>query len=295
MKHFEEMPPEANGPERTIVEVTSAEDAPETKLDLQRPDPEATVAAGELVQPATTPQPQMRIQLLVVLGRTLIHEANLRRPTINIGRDARQDLAIDDPSVSRQHCQICFEQGDYILRDLGTSNGTTLNGRASVAEKLLPGDEIGIGRFVVIFCPTKRQREKLEWAVNAVVRPQRPSALTRYLSGHEIDSVRQAVRTEREAHLLSVDRAGALGQRVELEADRTTLGRPPASDLPIGGVLVADQHAEIIRRGDRFLIRKLGSWRRVRVNGRAVSELELSDGDTIRIAQSTWRFFEPAR
>ena len=93
MKHIETIAPDPESEPKTSVDITSADDAPETVLDLRRPDPEAAVAAGEVVQPSSTPQPQQPAQLIVVLGRTLVREAHLLQPTINVGRDARQDLA----------------------------------------------------------------------------------------------------------------------------------------------------------------------------------------------------------
>lgn len=64
-----------------------------------------------------------------------------------IGRDVGSTIAIDDPHVSARHAELRFERGQWWLRDLGSSNGTSLNRdpvRAVMAVR--PGDDIQCGR-----------------------------------------------------------------------------------------------------------------------------------------------------
>ncbi len=64
---------------------------------------------------------------------------------ILIGRDAASTIVIEDGRVSRSHCSIQMQKGVCWLRDLGSSNGTWVNG-ANVAEaRLQSGDEISVG------------------------------------------------------------------------------------------------------------------------------------------------------
>jgi len=67
---------------------------------------------------------------------------------ILIGRDAASTIVIADGRVSRSHCSIQMQKGVCWLRDLGSSNGTWVNG-ANVAEaRLQPGDEISVGSML---------------------------------------------------------------------------------------------------------------------------------------------------
>jgi hypothetical protein len=50
------------------------------------------------------------------------------RPTTVMGRDAGNTVVVDDPHVSAKHAELLFERGQWWLRDLGSSNGTVLNG-----------------------------------------------------------------------------------------------------------------------------------------------------------------------
>ena len=59
---------------------------------------------------------------------------------------------IDDPNVSRQHAEIRPRGGSWVLSDLGSTNGSVLNGRRiEETEVVRPGDEIEIGTSAMTF------------------------------------------------------------------------------------------------------------------------------------------------
>lgn len=69
-----------------------------------------------------------------------------------IGRDPDAALWIDHPSVSRRHARVVVEDGKVKLEDLGSKNGTLLNGKRIRGSHLLAdGDEIQIGRQTMVF------------------------------------------------------------------------------------------------------------------------------------------------
>ncbi len=69
-----------------------------------------------------------------------------------IGRVAKCDVTLDDPKVSRRHARVIVDQGVVEIEDLGSSNGTTLNGRPVKRRLVRPGDIIGIGMTELTFC-----------------------------------------------------------------------------------------------------------------------------------------------
>jgi pSer/pThr/pTyr-binding forkhead associated (FHA) protein len=50
-----------------------------------------------------------------------------------------------DDTVSRRHAELCFAEGRWMLRDLGSSNGTWVNGRRIVEAEVAPGDDVQLG------------------------------------------------------------------------------------------------------------------------------------------------------
>jgi hypothetical protein len=75
----------------------------------------------------------------------------LNRVVINIGRRLDNHLVLDDPHVSRQHAQLRAHRGHYILRDLNSTAGTTVNGRLVKEQELHPGDVIGVASLELIY------------------------------------------------------------------------------------------------------------------------------------------------
>jgi hypothetical protein len=68
-----------------------------------------------------------------------------------IGRLAESDVPVSDPGVSRRHAEVRRQNGDFVLTDLGSTNGTRVN-EAVVGERVLEeGDRITIGRTVLEF------------------------------------------------------------------------------------------------------------------------------------------------
>lgn len=70
---------------------------------------------------------------------------------LTLGRDPANQVAIDDVSVSRRHCMIARDGERFIIRDLGSHNGTFVNGSAVEERVLNNGDRISIGSSVFEF------------------------------------------------------------------------------------------------------------------------------------------------
>jgi hypothetical protein len=69
-----------------------------------------------------------------------------------LGRGRASDIVLDDPNVSRQHAEIRPRGGSWIISDLGSTNGSQLNGRRlEGSEVLRSGDEIELGASTMTF------------------------------------------------------------------------------------------------------------------------------------------------
>jgi Nif-specific regulatory protein len=79
-------------------------------------------------------------------GRTWL----LGSDVVVVGRGADCQIAIDDSLVSRKHCEIVSTDGGLLVRDLGSGNATLVNGRPVTESPLRPGDELAIGRTVLL-------------------------------------------------------------------------------------------------------------------------------------------------
>ncbi len=70
----------------------------------------------------------------------------LTKPITVVGRSSRLcDLAVDHNAVSKIHCILVKTDGLIYMRDLGSTNGTRVNGQRVIRGALLPGDQISFG------------------------------------------------------------------------------------------------------------------------------------------------------
>jgi pSer/pThr/pTyr-binding forkhead associated (FHA) protein len=70
---------------------------------------------------------------------------------VTIGREEGNLLRLNDERVSRFHVKVQQEDGDVIITDLESTNGTRVNGAPVQIRRLRPGDQIGIGRTMLLF------------------------------------------------------------------------------------------------------------------------------------------------
>jgi pSer/pThr/pTyr-binding forkhead associated (FHA) protein len=90
-------------------------------------------------------------RIIIKTGPTPGKAFELNKEVMTIGREANNDITIQDTEISRNHARISRKSGAYVLEDLGSTNGTFVNKQRLVAPRaLVPGDEIGLGTNVVV-------------------------------------------------------------------------------------------------------------------------------------------------
>ena len=100
---------------------------------------------------AGAPESARRAYLLVSTRGSRPVQFDLGGPLIGIGRASDNDVIVDDPMVSRHHCQLKLQHGAYGFTDLGSRNGSTVNGQSVSQIALGPGDRIRIGDTEIEF------------------------------------------------------------------------------------------------------------------------------------------------
>lgn len=76
---------------------------------------------------------------------------SVTNPETTLGRDDSNMIVLDEQSVSRNHARLFYQKGDYFIEDLGSSNGTMVNGRKAKKHRLNNADVIQLGNQQISF------------------------------------------------------------------------------------------------------------------------------------------------
>ena len=193
-------------------------------------------------------------------------EYALTQSLTTLGRGPDNNLLLDDPAVSAYHARIVYEQGTCSVVDLGSSNGTEVNGirlAARVPRALNDGDVVKIGRFELGF------RTAMPGERAPGVSPE--SATVAFTAG---DHPRFVVKTPRWT------------REFTLQRDVMSIGRDPSNDIVIDDPVVSARHAQLRRSDRRFEIVDMNSTNGLLFGGKRSSSRQLTDGDVLEIGQT---------
>jgi pSer/pThr/pTyr-binding forkhead associated (FHA) protein len=127
-------------------------------------------AVHEVVEPTTTQKISTTIAPVVPTGAAaarlvVLEGAQPGRhwalgPTSLVGRGTGADVTLEDSLVSREHVTISRDEAGWMVRDLGSRNGTFVNGRRVDVERLRYGDRLAIGQTVLLLASSSARRSR---------------------------------------------------------------------------------------------------------------------------------------
>src|SRR5947199_666576 len=95
---------------------------------------------------------------------------------VTIGREEGNMLRLNDERVSRFHAKVQLDNGEVILTDLESTNGTRVNNNVVQIRRLRPGDRVGIGRTVLRYRSEEEIRERMAQPSSISTSTPRPAA-----------------------------------------------------------------------------------------------------------------------
>ncbi len=104
----------------------------------------------EVFQPAEELEPGQAL-LVVKRGANAGSTFLIDKDVTTAGRHPESDIFLDDVTVSRRHAEVRRAEGRFVVRDLGSLNGTYVNRERVEETELASGDELQIGKFKLVF------------------------------------------------------------------------------------------------------------------------------------------------
>jgi len=227
-----------------------------------------------------------------------IYTLEMGKRTYIVGREKVCDLVLFDDDASRQHFRLRpASGGGYDLDDLGSSNGTIVNGVREYRTRIDANATIQVGKALMLFemgDEAEAPEEILELPEWALTTDER-TALVDEDEEPATRPVPPAVLRKLQADTLARSRPHLLVRQPEenrvvpLDSDVTTIGLGPTR-VSLGPTRKGKPKvlAEVIREGENtHAIRAKGLFARIQVNGRSTAGVTLDQGDVITIEGHT--------
>ncbi len=115
-------------------------------------------------------------KLVLSLNGAVQGEYDLERERVTIGRKPENDIQIDNLAVSGKHSMIITILDDSFLEDLGSTNGTYVNGKLVRKHALKDGDVISIGKHELRYINESAEEEDNEFERTMIIKPGSASA-----------------------------------------------------------------------------------------------------------------------
>ncbi|MFH1874960.1 MAG: FHA domain-containing protein [Pseudomonadota bacterium] len=213
---------------------------------------------------------------------------NCQEDEILIGRQEDCTIVLAHKSVSRHHAKIIRQDENFFIVDLGSDNGTQLNGtplEANEKQLLRNNDLVSIDIYNLRYLTAD---EALEKSYNEEVTD------SDILEVKLLKKVLKALDTET-VPSFEVLNGSAEGKKVYLtdEVNELLLGRDPNTDFVINEFAISRKHVRITKRWGGIVVRDLESKNGTFVNNRRVVEEFLHDGDRIALGTIVLLFRNP--
>ena len=208
----------------------------------------------------------------VSLDSRLLEKKKFDAESISIGRDSENDIYINNLAVSRFHAKIHKEPSKFIIKDLGSANGTFVNGHKVEWAEIKIGDIVLIGKHIIRLENPKQVQDEAFTEGHTVMVDQNTQ-----------DKLLQRLESKIPSNQTKLISSG--GVEIPIHAEYFTIGKNPDANLNLNELFVKDTHASIVRQGDgNFRIINTGSFfKPTKVNGKKIHEKILRSGDVIQI------------
>ena len=250
-------------------------------------------------------------KLILKFEAAVIKEMPFLTNTLSIGRKPDNDLVIDHPAVSGNHCRISLQSGTYFIEDLNSTNGTLVNDKKIIKSGIHNNDVIAIAKHTLIFVddrPNQAVAKAEEASVPVSAEAAPPVSQAQIPTGAPTPSGSPAApeSTSDDLGLAPLPKKGfdkigglrvieggldPLGDYI-LKENSTYIGKSDRANIKIkGGMMAPDLAVLVSRKTDGFVLVAIKEGY-PKVNGMSVAkEQRLNEGDQIEVGSTKFQFY----
>ena len=233
-------------------------------------------------------------RVVLMFNKQVIKEYPLLKESITIGRNEGNSVVIDNLAVSGFHARIDPAGGDFILTDLQSTNGTFVNDNKVVSHKLNHGDNIIIGKHVLLFVSTDKGKvaeTEPETKMDMDKTMMLDTAKQKELLAKQ-KSAAMAAKPPEKIGVISFIDGSNLGE-IELSKKLTKIGKANTSEIKLSGLLMPSTAATISHRPSGYTISFTGGMSKLKVNGEVIRDsVALKEFDTIELGSYKFQFYQ---
>ncbi len=227
-------------------------------------------------------------RVLLKYKGAVVKEVLLRKEVTTIGRKPDNDIVIDNQAISGHHAELVKSNNALAIEDLGSLNGTYLNGQKVSKSELYDGDIVSLGVHTLdIFSDKKRDADKT-FAVRGrsmdetvIIAPDVQKKILSASDSRAPETLGGFIVIEG-----STDR-----KEYELSEKVSVIGRQEGAAITLKGFFAPKVAALVNRRKEGYFITP-SAGRNLKVNGREIAQrCDLNDGDIVEVANLKLQFY----
>jgi pSer/pThr/pTyr-binding forkhead associated (FHA) protein/ABC-type multidrug transport system ATPase subunit len=236
-------------------------------------------------------------KLFVVEGPSAGSDFELTQANTSLGREQGVDIVLVATSVSRRHAQVTRDNNQYYIEDLGSSNGTLVNGQRISSRQLLKnGDQIGLGQSVVLRFDAPPPDDATAIYDPGMAEAYPPTAVSdspattleppMAAAPPRPAPQPQAAPTFQPQLIITI--GNGVPQTYDLNKPQLTVGRSPSSDIVLNSNIISRLHATLREiPGGYSLDINPQAGNAIFIHGRPLTQAyTLADGDELVIGQT---------
>lgn len=193
-------------------------------------------------------------------------------PKVTLGRSPDNDIVIDEPSVSRNHAVLTTTNGHYVIEDLGSMNGTKVDGTSVSKQPVASGTPVLLGDVEIVVGQIGEQDHQSD---NTQISHQKESP--------DQTVVRKPVPN---TGWLAVNNSDGAADVYRLKPGANVIGRDAECDLPLNDPYISRKHAIVSFRNGKASVSDLGSRGGIKVNEQAIAGTAVTTGFEIAVGET---------